>query len=38
MDYGLWYTKINNFTLREFTDAEWEGNIDDRKRTSGATF
>ena len=23
MDYGLWYPKINNFTLREFTDADW---------------
>ena len=38
MIYGLWYPKINNFTLREFSDADWEGSIDDIKRTSGATF
>ena len=36
--YGLWYPKSNNFTLREFTDADWEGSIDDRKSTSGAAF
>ena len=38
MNYGLWYPKRNNFTLREFTNADWEGSIDDRKNTSGATF
>ena len=38
MDYGLWYPKSNNFTLKEFTEADWAGNIDDRKSTSGATF
>ena len=38
VDYGLWYPKSNNFTLREFTDAYWEGSIDDRKSTSGAAF
>ena len=31
VDYGLWYPKINNFTLREFTDACWAGSIDDKK-------
>ena len=36
--YGLWYPKSNNFTLREFTDVDWEGSIDDRKSTSGAAF
>ena len=29
MDYGLWYPKINNFTLKEFIDAYWEGIVDD---------
>ena len=38
VDYGLWYPKINNFTLRAFTDADWVGSIDDRKNTSGASF
>ena len=38
VDYGLWYPKRNNFTLREFTEADWERSIDDRKKTSGTTF
>ena len=38
MNYGLWYPKRNNFTLREFTDGDWVGSIDDRKKTSGETF
>ena len=38
MDYGLWYPKRNKFTLREFTNADWAGIIDDRKITSGAAF
>ena len=32
MDYGLWYPRRNKFTLREFTDAYWEGSIDDKKK------
>ena len=38
MEYGLWYPEGNYFTLKEFTDADWEGSIHDRKRNSGATF
>ena len=38
VDYGLWYPKSNNFTLKTFTIADWEGSIDDRKSTSGATL
>ena len=38
VDYRLWYPKRNNFTLREFIDADWAGSIDDRKSTSGAEF
>ena len=38
MEYGLWYPKIQDFILKEFTDADWEGSVDDRKSTSGATF
>ena len=38
MDYGLWYPKYQNFTLRAFIAADWERSVDDRKSTSGATF
>ena len=38
MDYGLWYPKGQDFTLKEFTDADWEGSVDDQKITSGAAF
>ena len=38
VDYGLWYLKCQDFTLRAFTDADWAGSVDDRKSTSGATF
>ena len=38
MSYGLWCQKTNKFTLREFTNADWVGIIDDRKIASGATF
>ena len=38
VDYGLWYPKRDNFTLKEFTDVYFTRSIDDRKSTSGATF
>ena len=38
VDYGLWYPKRNNYTLKEFTDVDWAGSIDDRKITSGVAF
>ena len=38
LEYGLWYPKRDNFTLKAFTNADWVGSIDDRKRTSGAEF
>ena len=37
-DFGLWYPKGNDLTLVSYTDADWEGIIDDRKSTSGASF
>ena len=37
-EYGLWYPKGNNIIIQAFTNANWEGSIDDRKSTSGATF
>ena len=38
MEYSLWYPKGQEFTLREFTDANWEGSVDDRKSTNGSKF
>ena len=38
MEYGLWYSKGQYFTLKAFTDADLVGRVDDRKSTSGATF
>ena len=37
-DYGLWYKLGENLDLKVFTDADWAGNIDDRKSTSGGAF
>ncbi|XP_042490469.1 secreted RxLR effector protein 161-like [Macadamia integrifolia] len=38
MEYGLWYPKIESFTLTTFSDADWAGSVDDRKSTSGSAF
>ena len=32
-DYGLWYKLGGNLDLKVFTDANWVGSLDDRKRT-----
>ena len=37
-DYGLWYKLGGDMDLKVFTDADWVGNIDDRKSTSGGAF
>ena len=37
-DYGLWYKIGINLDLKVFTNADWEGNIDDRKSTRGGAF
>ena len=29
MDYGLWYPKGQDFTLKTFIDADWAGSVDD---------
>ena len=34
-DFGLYYKKNENFELNACIDADWGGNIDDRKSTSG---
>ena len=38
MDFGLRYSKGENFTLIAYTDADWAGSIDDKKSTSGGAF
>jgi hypothetical protein len=38
LEFGLWYPKDKNFNLTAYSDADWEGSIDDRKSTSGGTI
>jgi len=35
LDFGLWYPIGKDFTFKTYTDAYWEGSVDDRKITSG---
>ena len=37
-DYGIQYDRGNDFTLCTYTDADWVGDKDGRKSTSGGTF
>ncbi|CAM8983988.1 unnamed protein product [Rhodiola kirilowii] len=37
-DYRLWYTKDTNSCLVGYCDANWAGNAEDRKSTSGGCF
>ena len=37
-DYGLWYKLGGNLDLKVFTNANWAGNLYDRKNTSGGAF
>ncbi|XP_019170394.1 PREDICTED: uncharacterized protein LOC109165849 [Ipomoea nil] len=36
--YGLWYSKDSELSLVAYSDADWAGNIDGRKSTSGGCF
>ncbi|XP_075489478.1 uncharacterized protein LOC142528320 [Primulina tabacum] len=38
VDLGLWYIKETNSNLVGFSDADWAGNLDDRKSTTGGCF
>ena len=38
VNYGIWYTNDNNYSLVGFNDADWAGNADDRKSTTGGCF
>eukprot|EP00253_Pinus_taeda_P026785 PITA_26785 len=35
---GLWYPKDTDLTLHAYTDANWAGNVDDRKSTNRGAF
>ena len=37
-EYGLWYKFGGDLDLKVFTNADWAGNLDDRKSTSGGEF
>ena len=36
--YGLFYTSANDSNAVAYTDADWEGSLDDQKSTSGYAF
>ena len=36
--FGVWYSKDTNDVLTGYSDADWPGNADDRKSTSGGCF
>ncbi|XP_073035370.1 secreted RxLR effector protein 161-like [Primulina eburnea] len=38
LELGLWYTRDTNTNLVGFSDADWAGDLDDRKSTSGGCF
>ncbi|XP_062114376.1 secreted RxLR effector protein 161-like [Humulus lupulus] len=38
LDIGIWFSKDTNSNLVCFSDADWAGNVDDRKSTSGGYF
>lgn len=38
VNYGLWYTRSSSCAITGYTDADWAGNIDTRKSTSGGCF
>ena len=37
-DFGIWFSKDSTASLVGFSDADWAGNTDDRKSTSGGCF
>ena len=37
-DFGLYYKMSEKFELNAYTDVDWGGNIDDRKKTSGGAL
>eukprot|EP00253_Pinus_taeda_P003976 PITA_03976 len=37
-NYGLWYPRDTYLTLHAYTNADWAGNMDEKKSTSGGAF
>ena len=37
-EFGVWYSKDTNDVLAGYSDANWAGNADNRKSTSGDCF
>ena len=38
VNFGMWYSKDTNTILAGYSDADWAGNANDRKSTSGGCF
>jgi len=38
ISYGIWYSRETNLVVAGYSDADWTGNADDRKSTSGGCF
>jgi len=36
--YGIWYSRETNLVVAGYSDADWAGNANDRKSTSGGCF
>ena len=37
-EFGVWYSKNTSDVLARYSDANWVGNVDNRKSTSGGCF
>ena len=37
-DFGLYYKRSDKLELNVYTDVDWGGNIDDKKKTSGGAL
>ena len=37
-EFGVWYSKDTSDVLAGYSDADWVGNANDRKNTSGGCF
>jgi len=38
LSYGIWYSRVTNHVVAGYSDADWAGNVDDRKSTSRGCF
>ena len=37
-EFGVWYSNDTNYVLTRYSNADWVGNANDRKSTSGGYF